>query len=65
MDRYKFVAVIVLGGSLLRPDVLSAVREPYLAIRTGLKCSACHVNRTGGGMRNDFGAVYAGATLPS
>ncbi len=64
MNHYKFVAVVVLVYGLLRPGVLSAEREPYLAIRTGQKCSACHVNHTGGGMRNDFGAVYAGATLP-
>ena len=64
MKRYKFAAFVFLASGLLRPGVVSAEREPYLAIRTGLKCSACHVNRTGGGMRNDFGAVYGGATLP-
>jgi hypothetical protein len=46
--RTLILAMLVLaGGAAARP----ARAEPYMAIREGRKCSSCHVNMDGAGMR--------------
>jgi hypothetical protein len=41
----------------------SARAEPYFAQREGYRCSKCHFNKTGGGMRTAFGRQWAWTNL--
>ncbi len=47
------IAVAITGLPLI------ASAEPYLAVESGLRCSNCHVNPTGGGKRTPLGMLYA------
>jgi hypothetical protein len=61
--RVWWAATAICGLTLSMARIASA--EPYLAAQQGYRCVQCHVNPTGGGLRNDFGLVYAKTLLPA
>ena len=54
---FIFIAICLLNIGV-------AKAEPYLAIKNNMKCSVCHVNPLGGGMRTSFGNNYGYNQLP-
>lgn len=56
MIRFRLLAPLLISLTLLATG--AALAEPYIALREGLKCATCHVNRTGGGMRNGYGTLF-------
>lgn len=64
------------GAMRVRPRIITGVMIllfvgcgiadalPRFSIRTGAKCQSCHVNPSGGGMRQAFGVQYGRETLP-
>jgi hypothetical protein len=55
MCTSRVIGIFLLTTFIL-PLALQA--EPYFAFREGYKCSTCHVNKTGGGKRNEFGSSF-------
>ncbi|HJQ83563.1 MAG TPA: hypothetical protein VKA21_05770 [Candidatus Binatia bacterium] len=53
----RLVGAVALAATLALPPAVRA--EPYLMVREGAKCSACHTNQTGGGKRTAFAHIHA------
>ncbi len=55
----------VISALVLLSHSVASMAEPFLAIETGLMCSQCHINPTGGGLRTSFGALFSQTQLPA
>lgn len=49
---------LLVACALLATTSMTIHAEPYLAVRTGFKCSQCHLNKIGGGGRTEYGQAY-------
>ena len=61
MHRYRLV-VFFVGMVVWSLSIAGAL--PRFSARTGMKCQSCHVDPSGGGMRQAFGAQYGREELP-
>src|SRR3954469_25884772 len=52
------VAGLALLAAVSLPTAHDARAEPYLMVRAGAKCSACHTNQTGGGKSTPFAHIH-------
>lgn len=62
MIKNTLALFLALLAALCSP---AAHAEPYLAVANGLPCSSCHVNPSGGGLRNQAGLAFAHNALPA
>lgn len=44
---------------------MNATAEPFLAVENGFQCMQCHISPTGGGSRNQYGALFSQTQLPA
>lgn len=59
--RLIYFCLLLVALCLTLPNPVAA--EPYMAVRTGLKCMMCHTNPTGGGQRSVYGNAFAQTQL--
>jgi hypothetical protein len=56
--------IIIICSFIMLACMLPLQAEPHFSVRYAVSCMQCHVNRTGGGMRNRFGRIFSKTRMP-